>query len=105
MFGGGGKKSPDFGSYHPQPVIYSRSVSIGQKLDNLDNKWLKQVPGPGNYPAYELTNKNNRKTVSKYLSAPTSTFSKQKRASLASNSIVPGPGRCKIFNKLDQYRS
>jgi hypothetical protein len=63
----------------------------------LENKWIKQVPGPGKYPTYEITSKNNYKSISKYLSTPTSIFGKQKRSNLALNTISPGPGKCKYF--------
>lgn len=96
MFAQAQKKCPDFATYHPELPASSKSYSMSQRLDDLDNKWIKMVPGPGNYPVYELTNKNNYKFVSKYLSTPTSIIGKQKRANLASNSIAPGPGKCKL---------
>ena len=49
MFGQSLIKAPDPLSYHPQPAYNTKSYSLAQKLSVNDNKWLKQVPGPGNY--------------------------------------------------------
>lgn len=43
------KKSPDSASYRPIHPFNTRAYSIAQRIDNTDNKWIKQVPGPGNY--------------------------------------------------------
>ncbi len=69
MFGSKLKQAPEPASYKPLPVFNSRAYSIGQRLENGDNKWIKRVPGPGNYPVVELTNSRNKKIISKYLSA------------------------------------
>jgi hypothetical protein len=50
MFGSRMKKMPEPATYHPNPLINSRAYSIAQRHNNGDNKWIKQVPGPGNYP-------------------------------------------------------
>lgn len=72
MFGSKLKQAPEPASYKPMPAYNTRAYSMAQRLDNNDNKWIKQVPGPGNYPVLELTNNRNKKTISKYLSAHSS---------------------------------
>lgn len=48
--------------------------------DNSD-KWIRMVPGPGNYSALEITNKETKVPVSKYVSAPSTRFGQNKRLS------------------------
>lgn len=50
MFQSNYKKSPDAASYKPEFSYNTRSFSMGQKLDSNNNKWARQVPGPGQYP-------------------------------------------------------
>ncbi len=50
MFSSKLKQAPEPASYKPIPAYNSRAYSMGQRLENNTNKWIKQVPGPGNYP-------------------------------------------------------
>ena len=98
-------KSPNPTSYKPEVYYNTRSFSMAKKLEFDTEKWIKQVPGPGNYQRLDLTNNKNEKRISKYLSAPTSKFSLDQRKGLANKTLAPGPGQCTLKNKLDDSPS
>ena len=86
-------KTPNPTSYTPIVYQNTRAFSMGKKLHVPENKWLKNVPGPGNYSFMELTNERSLKMVSKYKSAQSSKIGTSLRPSLAKKSISPGPGQ------------
>ena len=87
-------KSPNPSSYRPEVSYNTRCFSMGKKLEYDAEKWIKQVPGPGNYERLDLTNNKNEKRISKYISAPASKFSLDQRKGLANRTFAPGPGQC-----------
>lgn len=50
MFNQKMKQAPEPASYRPLPPYNTRAYTLGKKLENNYNKWIRQVPGPGNYP-------------------------------------------------------
>ena len=90
-------KSPNPTSYKPDVYYNTRSYTMAKRLEYDAEKWIKQVPGPGNYEKLDLTNNKNEKRISKYLSAPASKFSLDQRKGLANKTLVPGPGQCKHY--------
>ena len=60
------ENTPTPTTYQPSINYNTKSFSLGKKIEPLENKWLKKVPGPGNYSHLELTNQRNKKIVSKF---------------------------------------
>lgn len=99
------EKTPTSTTYHPAINFNTKAYTIRKKIEPAENKWLKKVPGPGNYSYLELTNERNKKIISKYSSAASAKFGNSERGSLASKSIAPGPGQRKLFLILDDIIS
>ena len=83
---------PTATTYNPNVNYNTRIYSMAKKISGGENKWLRQVPGPGNYSYLELTNERSKKIVSKHGSAPSMKFSKSQRPALAKSTNSPGPG-------------
>ena len=56
MFHTKNELSPTATSYQPNHQFNSKAISMAKKIEPQENKWLKKVPGPGNYSILELTN-------------------------------------------------
>lgn len=50
-------KVPSPFEYNPEKYHKSLSYSMSARIQDNTDKWIKMVPGPGNYSDIEITNK------------------------------------------------
>lgn len=50
-------KVPSPFEYNPEKPHKSLSYSMSARMADNSDKWIKMVPGPGNYTDIEITNK------------------------------------------------
>ena len=74
----------------------------GRNVD-LGDKWIKSVPGPGNYDTIQLLNKDLKSINSKFQNVQTGRFPKCDRKSEFEEKLMkaPGPGQCTICDRVD----
>ena len=59
------KQAPEPATYNPKPLDGSVKYSLHPRLEDHSDKWVRSVPGPGNYSYLDLTQKS-KSPVSKH---------------------------------------
>jgi hypothetical protein len=78
--------------------------SISAKLNDMQEKWPRSIPGPGQYNTIDVTRQNNKLSLAKFESSPAITFTKHKRIAEYEEKMrtnkIPGPGECIYFDYM-----
>jgi hypothetical protein len=91
--------APGPGAYNVKPSESKQTIGLSGRVADLSDKWIKEVPGPGQYKTMDLLDKNMKSNISKFGSARTGRFSKGERGEferLIKKRAIPGPGECKF---------
>lgn len=94
MFRVNSGKVPSPLHYNPEKQTKSLSYTMMERREDRSDKWIRSVPGPGTYPAFDITSKEDLIPISTFISSPSTRFGKLQRLTEAElkNPKTPGPG-------------
>jgi hypothetical protein len=97
------KQAPEPATYSPKPLDGSLKYSLHPRLEDHSEKWVRSVPGPGNYSYLDLTQKS-KSPVSKHTSVVSGKFDQLPRLSEVEmrKNKNPGPNECNFVINSDK---